>query len=196
MGQNKKDEAKEFHPKNRSAWRKWLNRNHQKSKSIWLVIDKKSTENPNLSWSEAVDEALCFGWIDSVKRPIDENSYKQYFSPRKADGNWSRINKEKVDELLKAGLMSEAGLDAIRIAKANGSWSRLDDIENLVVPVDLENELNLNSKAGRHYASLSASKKKQVLYWLASAKTEKTRIKRLKELTASFNKEQLPSAIS
>lgn len=131
------EDIEHFCPANRNDWRKWLELNHTKERAIWLIFYKKKSVKYNLSWSESVDEALCFGWIDSVKKTIDEERYKQYFSKRKAKSNWSKINKDKVKALIEKGLMEEEGYKSIEIAKENGSWTVLDKVEALVIPEDL-----------------------------------------------------------
>src|SRR5690606_10495074 len=126
-------EAEEICPKNKNEWRKWLELNHIKKDAVWLIFYKKTSPKYNLSWSESVDESLCFGWIDSTKKTIDTERYKQYFTKRKAKSNWSKINKEKVKNLIDKGLITEAGLKSIEIAKENGSWTILDAVENLEI---------------------------------------------------------------
>lgn len=132
------DEENQFCPRNKEEWRQWLKDNHVEAKSVWLVIHKKSSPTPNLSWSEAVDQALCFGWIDSVKKSIDKDKYKQYFCKRKANSTWSKINKEKIKKLKEEGLMYDAGLKSVDIAKQNGCWNILDNVEELNVPEDMK----------------------------------------------------------
>lgn len=131
-------------PKCRTDWRKWLEINHQSKQSVWLVYFKTSTNVTSVSWSEAVDEALCFGWIDSTKKTIDEERYLQYFSRRNPNSTWSKINKEKVAKLIQNNLMTKAGFESIETAKQNGTWSLMDDVENLIIPEDLRIALNKN----------------------------------------------------
>ena len=111
------NDVEHYCPYNKKDWRKWLELNHDKKEAVWLIFYKIKSPNYNLSWSESVDEALCFGWIDSVKRTIDNEKYKQYFSKRKAKSNWSKINKEKVKTLIEQGRMKEEGYKSIEIAK-------------------------------------------------------------------------------
>jgi len=111
----------EYCPSNQQEWRSWLELNHKSKEAVWLVFYKKKSPKYNLSWSQAVDEALCFGWIDSVKKTIDHETYIQYFSKRKPKSNWSKVNKDKVNNLIVNGLMKEEGLKSIAIAKENGS---------------------------------------------------------------------------
>ena len=113
-----------FCPSSPSEWRHWLEGNHKTKKCIWLIYFKKATMKPILSWSEAVDQALCYGWIDSVKKSIDHERYMQRFSPRKPKSNWSKINKEKINFLTQHQLMTKSGQDAVDIAKQNGMWEK------------------------------------------------------------------------
>ena len=186
------EETEIYCPANQQEWRKWLEKNHQQKNSVWLVIHKKNTANTNLSWSQAVDHALCFGWIDSTKRIIDAERYKQYFCKRKAVSNWSKINKEKVTSLTKKGLMTQAGHKSIAIAKANGSWTILDTVEALEIPADLAEELKKRKGATEFFVALSKSGKKQLLYWVISAKRKETRQKRIQEIAENAGKNQKP----
>ncbi|MCB0736386.1 MAG: YdeI/OmpD-associated family protein [Bacteroidetes bacterium] len=184
--------TEEYCPTNEQEWRKWLDENHQNKTAVWLVYHKKNSPHYNLNWSQAVDQALCFGWIDSTSRPIDELRYKQYFSRRKPKSNWSKINKDKIELLIENGLMREAGLKSIEIAKENGSWTILDKIEALEVPDDLAKAFSENEGSETFYEGLSNSIKKQMLYWIDSAKLAETRQKRIKELVAHFSNGQRP----
>ena len=186
------EETEIYCPANQQEWRKWLEKNHQQKNSVWLVIHKKNTANTNLSWSQAVDHALCYGWIDSTKRTIDAERYKQYFCKRKAVSNWSKINKEKVTYLTKKDLMAQAGHKSIAIAKANGSWTILDTVEALEIPADLAEELKKRKGATEFFVALSKSGKKQLLYWVISAKRKETRQKRIQEIAENAGKNQKP----
>ncbi|WP_400073787.1 YdeI family protein [Zobellia russellii] len=186
------EETEIYCPANQQEWRKWLEKNHQQKNSVWLVIHKKNTANTNLSWSQAVDHALCFGWIDSTKRTIDAERYKQYLCKRKAVSNWSKINKEKVTSLTKKGLITQAGYKSIAIAKANGSWTMLDTVEALEIPADLAEELKKRKGATEFFVALSKSGKKQLLYWVISAKRKETRQKRIQEIAENAGKNQKP----
>ncbi|MBS2213888.1 YdeI/OmpD-associated family protein [Carboxylicivirga mesophila] len=169
-------------PPNRQAWREWLAANHQQQAAVWLVLHKKQSPGHNLSWSEAVDEALCFGWIDSTKKTIDAERYQQYFTKRKAKSNWSKVNKAKVQTLIDQGLMTAAGYKSIEIAKANGSWTILDTVEALTLPDDLKAELAKRNGAMAYFDGLSKSNKKILLHWVVSAKRPTTRQKRITEI--------------
>ena len=191
-----KKETETYCPKSRTEWRKWLEKNHQSKQSVWLVYYKTSTKVASLSWSEAVDEALCFGWIDSTKKTIDDESYMQYFSKRKPDSTWSKINKEKVAGLIQNNLMTKAGFDSIERAKQNGTWFLMDDIENLIIPEDLKIALNKNKKSMEFFQSQSKSIKKAILYWVVAAKRSETRKKRIEEIAQSAAKGIRPNQFS
>jgi len=186
-------DIEDYCPHNRKDWRKWLKLNHVKKEGVWLIFYKKNSPDHNLSWSDSVDEALCFGWIDSIKKTIDTNKYKQYFSKRKAKSNWSKVNKAKVKSLIDQGLMEEAGYKSIEIAKENGSWIILDDVEALVIPEDLKSELAKYQGSMEFFNSLSKSIKKGLLYWVISAKRNETRQKRIVEIAENASKNLIPT---
>ena len=175
-------DAENYCPNNKKDWRKWLELNHNIKSSVWLIFYKKKSTNFNLSWSESVDEALCFGWIDSTKRPIDDERYKQYFSKRKTKSNWSKINKDKVKALIDQGLMKEEGYKSIKIAKENNSWTNLDAIEALIIPEELKEAFGNHKGSMEYFDSLSKSIKKILLHWVISAKRKETRQKRILEV--------------
>jgi len=165
----------------RSAWRTWLEQNHQTEKSVWLIIYRKQSNIPTVYYPEAVDEALCFGWIDSTPKKRDENSYYQFFATRNPKSGWSRVNKEKIAKLLEAGLMHPSGLEAITVAQKNGAWSALDEVENLVLPPDLLASMEANPLASENWSKFSRSSKRGILEWISQAKKEETRKKRIEE---------------
>jgi uncharacterized protein YdeI (YjbR/CyaY-like superfamily) len=179
------DEHARVQPGSRKAWRAWLKKHHQSADGAWLVYAKKHTGIPSLTWQEAVEEALCFGWIDSVRRPVDETYFTQLFTPRTTRSTWSAINKASVDRLIAAGLMETAGLAAVDAAKANGRWSSIDHVESHTLPPDFAAALAKNTAAQAGYASLSPFVRKQFLYRLHSAKRPETRAKRIAELVAA-----------
>lgn len=186
-------ELESYYPKSRADWRKWLEKNHNSRQSVWLIYFRVSSKKPSLSWSEAVDEALCFGWIDSTKKTIDKESYMQYFSKRKPNSTWSIINKDKVAFLTQNKLMKEAGYKTIETAKQNGTWTFMDDIEKLIIPDDLKIALNKNERSMEFYQSLSKSNKKGLLYWVLIAKRKETRKKRITEIVQSAAKGERPN---
>lgn len=168
--------------KSPSAWRKWLEKNHVKERSVFLIIYRKQCDVPSVYYSEAVDEALCFGWIDSVPKKRDAISYYVLFSKRNPKSNWSRVNKLKVERLLKEGKMTEAGQKMIDLAKASGTWTALDHVSDLIVPQDLQSLLNKNKKAVKYFEAFSPSAKRGILEWVYSAKRPETRKNRIKEI--------------
>ncbi len=178
-----KDGVETVCPQSRQEWRKWLMRNHRVKQSIWLIAYKKKSNVPSVVWSDAVDEALCFGWIDSVRKPVDHEKFIQLFSKRKANSGWSKINKQKVQRLIDEGLMAEAGLEVIERAKQNGSWSILDKVEELEIPRDLSKEFKARPGSRQYFLSLSKSSRKAILQWLVLAKRPETRQKRLTEIS-------------
>ena len=175
-------EIQTFCPANRNEWREWLQKNHHSKQAVWLVQYKKKSAVPSLSWSEAVDEALCFGWIDSVRKSVDAEKFIQFFSKRKATSVWSKINKEKVQQLIDKGLMTKAGLLTIETAKQNGRWTILDDVEELTIPSDLEKAFKTHKGSKDFFLSLSKSVKKAILQWLVLAKRAETRQNRINEI--------------
>jgi uncharacterized protein YdeI (YjbR/CyaY-like superfamily) len=171
-----------FCPSSPADWRAWLQAHHETHQSIWLIYHKKHTGVPSLTWSQAVDEALCFGWIDSQAKPIDADKYMQFFCRRKPTSAWSKVNKEKIIRLTAAGLMASAGLARIEAAKQNGSWSLLDEVEELIIPADLAAALQTRPGASGFFESLSKTDKRNMLQWLVLAKRPETRQKRLAEI--------------
>lgn len=177
-----KENVETFCPTNPSEWRKWLEKNHLFQQSVWLVCYKKKSNKPTIAWSDAVDEALCFGWIDSKRIPIDEEKFMQFFSRRKSNGTWSKVNKEKIKQLIDKGMMTKSGFEMIETAKQNGSWTILDDVEELKIPKDLAEEFKNKKGSLDFYLSLSKSAKKTILQWLVLAKRPETRQKRMTEI--------------
>jgi uncharacterized protein YdeI (YjbR/CyaY-like superfamily) len=176
-------EIETFCPTSQQDWRQWLTENHSVKQSVWLIYHKKKTNNPSLSWSEAVDEALCFGWIDSTKRPIDDDTFMQFFCRRKPKSVWSKINKGKVQQLIDKGLMMQAGYACIEIAKQNGSWTVLDHVEELKIPKDLEKAFKTQAGSKQFFLSLSKSVRKGMLHRIMLAKRPETRQNRINEIT-------------
>jgi uncharacterized protein YdeI (YjbR/CyaY-like superfamily) len=169
-------------PSSRQAWREWLEANHESKQAVWLIYYKKKSNLPTVLYSDAVDEALCFGRIDSKAKPIDEEKYMQFFTKRKPKSIWSKINKEKIERLTKEGLMTKAGFELIEIAKQNGSWTILDESEALLIPEDLDQEFQKSTNAKDYFSSLSRSDKRNILQWLVLAKRQETRDKRIAEI--------------
>ncbi|PAM96482.1 hypothetical protein B4N84_03405 [Flavobacterium sp. IR1] len=181
-----------FCPACPNDWREWLAQNHDSKQSVWLVCYKKQANVPTISWSDAVDEALCFGWIDSTRKSIDDQRFIQFFCRRKPNSAWSKINKAKVERLIAEGLMMQAGHESILKAKENGSWTLLDEVEELLVPEDLHKKLSENEIAAAYFEGLSKSVKKIILYWIASAKRTETRQNRINEVATLAAQKQKP----
>lgn len=170
-----------FYPHTRAEWREWLSTNHARSAGVWLVRYKKSSGKPSVDYVEAVEEALCFGWIDSKAKKLDAECNLQWFSPRKAGSVWARSNKERVEKLIAAGLMTPAGMAKIEAAQKDGSWNALDAVELLEIPPDLEQALNAHPLARVHFDAFPRSARRMILFWIASAKRPETRAKRVEE---------------
>ncbi|MCB0035464.1 MAG: YdeI/OmpD-associated family protein [Anaerolineales bacterium] len=161
--------------------RAWLKENHSKNESVWLVKWKKETNRPFVSYDEIVDQCICFGWVDSLPRKLDNERTMLRISPRNPKSNWSKLNKERVKTLQAAGLMHPSGLKMVELAKQTGTWDFLDDVENLLVPDDLAEELKKYKKAAYYFERFPPSSKRGILEWIKMAKTEKTRQKRIVE---------------
>jgi uncharacterized protein YdeI (YjbR/CyaY-like superfamily) len=174
------EDYEHVHAETRDEWRRWLAANHAGSPGAWLVSWRKRTGKPSIGYAESVEEALCFGWIDSVQRTLDEERTAQLFTRRRAGSRWSSSNKERVERLLAAGLMQPAGLAAVESARASGAWTALDDVEALVVPDDLAAALDSPS-ARAQWERYPPSVKRGILQWLLDAKRPETRAKRIAE---------------
>ena len=186
MGTNARIGEREQRPfASRAAWRRWLRSNHASASGVWIRFYRKASGRASVTYAEAVEEALCFGWIDSLVRSFDDESYVQLFTPRKRNSAWSRTNKERVERLTAAGLMTAAGLEKIEEARRNGSWESLDSVEALEVPEDLRRALARNRKARENFEKLSPSRKKQLLYRVNGARRAETRRKRIREVIAA-----------
>lgn len=170
---------KSFHPKTRKQWRQWLGKNHAKSPGIWLIYNKKSTGKAKLIYNDAVEEALCFGWIDSTLRPLDDERFMQRFTPRKPKSGWSGLNKKRIEKMIAERLMTKAGLEKIEAAKKDGSWESMDHINAIQLPKDFEKALTKNKKAKINFEKFPPFAKKQFLYRINSAKKETTRKERI-----------------
>lgn len=166
------------------AWRDWLHDNHSLAKGVELVFYRVDSEHASMRWEETVQVAICYGWIDSTVRRIDDERRKQLFTPRKVKSAWSRLNKSYVEQLSAAGLMHDSGLKVIEAAKRNGAWTGLDAVESLEMPADLMAAFALNPSALNYYSAFSPSYRKSYLYWLNQAKREETRLARIVEIIA------------
>jgi uncharacterized protein YdeI (YjbR/CyaY-like superfamily) len=178
------DEENHFYFKTTVEWRSWLEENHNISTGVYLILYKVGSKMQSMRWEEAVKVALCFGWIDSTAKRLDDERRRQYFCPRRDKSVWSKLNKTYIESLIAENLMHEAGLTKIKIAKQNGSWTALDGVENLVIPPDLQKAFDENPSAFENYMNFSPSYRKSYLYWLNHAKREETRQKRIKEIVS------------
>ncbi len=187
------DEYQQVEVTSRGQWRGWLKENHGQTVSIWLVTYKKHTGKRYLNYDAVVEEALCFGWIDSVPRKLDGDRTMLLLSPRRAKSPWSKLNKERVAKMEAAGQMTAAGWAKIERAKADGSWVFLDDVEALVIPEDLAAALAANGQAKDYFEAFSPSSKRGILQWIKSAKRSETRQKRIEKtaVMAAENKKAL-----
>lgn len=186
------DQLEAIYACDRQSWRTWLEEHHETSLGIWLIYYKVSSGKPSVKYSEAVKEALCFGWIDSKVKSLDEERYQQIFTPRKPQSVWSKLNKQYIEELLAQGLMKAAGLEKINRAKQNGSWTTLDAIEALMIPPDLQQALATNAIANQNFQAFNNSTKKTILFWIDSAKRPETRLKRITQTLSSTAQNQNP----
>ncbi|MDZ4794463.1 MAG: YdeI/OmpD-associated family protein [Bacteroidota bacterium] len=182
------------HPKTRKQWRQWLEKNQQHSRGIWFIYFKKETGKPRVSYDEAVEEALCFGWIDSLPRKLDAERTMLKFTPRKPKSVWSKLNKTRIERLIAGQQMQAAGLAAVRLAQQNGSWDTLNSSDTAAdkneLPDDLGKLLARNKKAKENFQQFSVSVRRQLLSWIDSAKRPETRAARIKQtvLMAGANK--------
>jgi len=187
-------ELKTYYAKDRKTWRRWLEKNYAKSPGIWLIYYKKASGKPRVTYNDAVEEALCFGWIDSTVKSLDDDRYMQRFTPRKPKSGWSGINKQRIEKILTAGLMTQAGLAKIEVAKKDGSWISMDKIyapaDQLTVPAELEKAFSRNKKAKSNFYNFPVFTRRQFLYWINDAKRPETRKARIKQavLMSAANK--------
>jgi uncharacterized protein YdeI (YjbR/CyaY-like superfamily) len=165
----------------REDWRAWLTAHHATAEEIWLVIHKKHAGKAGLTYVDALEEALCFGWIDGILKRIDDEKHTIRFTPRRKNSIWSEPNKKRVAKLIQEGRMTEAGLAKIREAKANGQWAKAATREDVtMVPPELTAALAENARARDNFEKLAPSYRKQFIYWIGTAKREETREKRIK----------------
>jgi uncharacterized protein YdeI (YjbR/CyaY-like superfamily) len=168
----------------RKDWREWLEENHTSVPEVWIVFYKKHTGLPSLSYDDAVEEALCFGWIDSIIKRLDDGRYVRKFTPRKPGSNWSEINKTRARKMMDAGRMTDAGLKAIEEAKKSREWNRKHEPSRLPpeeIPQELEEAFSKHPRAREGFESLAPSYRRKYVMWIASAKRPETRQRRTDE---------------
>lgn len=173
------NEAKEFYATNRQAWRDWLETNHESESAVWLIFDIGSSRT--LKWEDIVQEALCFGWIDSRQAKISETQNKIYVSKRKPTSGWSKINKDHIIALERQSLMTPAGKAAIELAKQNGMWDKFAMSDNLELTPELATAFQKNQLAKDNFDNFSNSSKRIILQWIYDAKRPETTTQRIKE---------------
>ena len=175
----------------RKQWRDWLEKNHDSQSEIWLIYYKKHTAMPRIAYDDAVEEALCFGWIDSLVKRIDEKTFCQKFTPRKDKSSWSPTNKKRVNKLMRQGLMTPAGLAKIKAAKKNGEWEKSEKtVSQLTIPPELLQTLSKNKKALTNFRNFPPSVQRNFINWILSAKRPETKTRRIQQAAelAQLNK--------
>jgi uncharacterized protein YdeI (YjbR/CyaY-like superfamily) len=178
----------------RRGWRRWLEDNHTYETEAWVVIQKKRSNKKGLKYDEAVDEAICFGWIDSKMQRIDDERFRQRFSPRKRNSLWSKINRERAEKMIELGLMIGAGFEAIEEAKRNGQWdSAYTSKVTPIIPENLVEALQENNVSRENFDRFSNSVKLQYVHWIESAKREETRARRIAEVVKRAEQNIKPS---
>lgn len=182
------EELERFHPKSRKQWRAWLERNHLESSGVWLVTYKKETGKPRIDYAEAVEELLCFGWVDSKASKLDDERAMLLCTPRNPRSAWSKPNKERVARLTAEGLMTPRGLEMVELAKRTGRWDALNDVDALKEPEDLKARLDKSRAARANWDAFPPSAKRAILQWVLSAKRPETRQKRIDETVSQAAK--------
>src|SRR6266550_644734 len=180
------------HPKPAAKWRRWLRDNHETARGVWLVAYKAGTGRSRLTYEESIPDALSYGWIDSLNKPLDDERTALLFTPRKPGSGWSRTNKVRIDRLMKEGRMEAAGLAKIAAAKRDGSWTLLDSVEALEVPNDLRKALG--AVATRKFEALTPGRRKEHLRTLVMAKRPETRAKRIANIVRLTRESTGPAA--
>lgn len=171
-----------YHAETRRQWRAWLEANHGSERGVWLCSWRSKTGRPVCPYREAVEEALCFGWVDSTVNVLDDDRGLQLMTPRRPKSTWTRLNRRRVADLETAGLMTAAGRRAVEVAKGNGWWTILDPVEDLLEPEDLATALGKNSSAEHNWNAFPASARKQMLWWVISAVKPETRARRVETI--------------
>ena len=170
-----------LHVDDRTGWRAWLDRNHASAQGVWVVTWRAQTGKPRLDYDALVEEALCFGWVDSREQPVDDERSMQLVTPRKQGSSWARSNKERIARLDNAGMLADAGRRVVEAARADGSWSRYDAAEALEIPADLKAALAVDAQAAQNFKAFSDAGRRAILRWLIDAKRPATRAKRIDE---------------
>ena len=174
-----------YHAESRSQWRAWLEAHHETERGVWLCSWRTSVDRPRCPYPEAVEEAICFGWIDSTIYVLDEERNLQLYTRRKPRSTWTRLNRERAARMEADGLMTDAGRTAIQVAKGNGWWTILDPVEDLIEPDELAAALDADPEARRHWDGFPPSARKAMLWWVVSAMKAETRDKRISAIVTS-----------
>lgn len=185
-------EALHVHAETVTEWRAWLAAHHADADGVWLVMWRPQTRRPRVTYEQAIEEALCFGWIDSLSNPLDDERTRLWFTPRRVGSPWSRTNKERLARVEADGRMTDAGRAVVERAKQDGSFTYLDDVENLVVPDDLAAALEERAGARAHWDSFTPAARKVVLRWILDARRPATRAARIAE-TARLAEQGVPA---
>lgn len=170
-----------------TTWRQWLLEHHENTAAVWLIIYKKASGKASITYKEALQEALCFGWIDSKINKRDAESFFQYFSKRNPNSNWSKVNKELIAKLTAANRMQPKGLEMVALAKERGTWDALNEVEAGIIPDDLEAEFQKYEHAKQYFEAFPRSIKRGILEWIFNAKRAPTRLKRIQETARLAN---------
>ncbi|HEY9489585.1 MAG TPA: YdeI/OmpD-associated family protein [Chryseosolibacter sp.] len=173
-----------FYAKDRKQWREWLQKNHENEKSVWLILYSQKSKIPAIDYSAAVEEALCFGWIDSKALKRDDESHYQYFSKRKPGSGWSKLNRERVERMIREGRMAPVGQAIVDLAKKSGAWDAFIDVENSVIPDDLKKQFDKNKRAFDNFNAFAPSARRIILAWIQNAKKAETRKQRIEKTVA------------
>lgn len=176
------DFIEEIHFERDTDWYDWLLKNHDSVKSVYLIFYKLELNIPTMRWEDAVKVAICFGWIDSTVKSLGNGKRRQYFCPRNPKSTWSALNKKYVETLERSGLIHESGYKMIDLAKETGTWTAMDDVENGIIPDDLQKAFNANKRAFENYQNFAKGYRKSYLSWLHSAKRDATKQKRILEI--------------
>jgi len=182
---------KKLYVTNRRNWRAWLEKNNDTAKEVWLIYYKKHARKPSISYEASVEEALCYGWVDSIIKRLDDDRCARKFTPRKGASVWSESNKRRAERMIRDGRMTEAGMAKIREARKRGVWSKTQEAsKELIVPAFIQNTLAQNEKASLFFETLANSYKRQIVRWVSSAQKEETKIRRLTEVISLLEKNQ------
>jgi len=192
MSKKPKEDAEEVEIRSRADLRNWLKNNNQRTQGIWLVHYKKAVPEFYVAMGEIVDECLCFGWVDSLTRGKDDQRTMHWIAPRNPKSNWSRVNKDKIASLVELDLMAPAGLAMVETAKKNGSWVALDDVENLIIPMDLQAAFDASSGAEGNWHAFPRSVKRGALEILTNAKRPATRQSKVETIVSDSAQNQRP----